>query len=574
MVAVRPAAVSALDLILLWPFRLHSHGDLLKVRESDQKAPAEWLAEAAKWIEKPGKAGVGLWKRVPDFYRAGEAADAGNPGARADQYAEFVYFHPFVRNEIYAEAPSMAVLERDDIKGMTAVIPIGEKSSFTARFAVQFCRLMLFPSDVGVLSLHLRLQSIQRMLDYGQQETTSDASLHETEAILDRVRRTYAPFYARGNWPGLTAEKVEWTDANGQVTGAASNYENVNEFLAAARERRRERFSAHWRHLLHPLTLQHETAEDEGLSISQLVDERIPVMAYIAADPVRALSDGDFERLAFFDTPNGHARPYARDFLDETFSRDCCYDRFWQRKSEEGIDKTAGTAELEWYSTRYLCAGYSFCAVGQSGTWFFDTLVRLHFRRHYYILGVLAILHKAALLGYWQRLAELVSEHSSREKTAEHTEKYNSDVRWLMSDLADFDAQWYFSEVSNQVQAQELFDLWSNRLRTPRLYREVMEQARFMREVQLNQVQEEVADVQTKLNWISTKWLPFLGAAAIFGLELGIPAIEEGIEGMASQFGWPKWSVAAPAAIAFFGIVWWFISFFQKKFLEKHKESK
>ena len=145
--------------------------------------------------------------------------------------------------------------------------------------------------------------------------------------------------------------------------------------------------------------------------------------------------------------------------------------------------------------------------MGQAGIPFFDSLVRLHFRRHYYILGVLAIMHKASLLGYWQRLAELVTAHSSERKCPKNTEEYNSNVRWLMSDLADFDAQWYFSEVSNQVQAQELFDLWSTRLRTPRLYREVMEQARFMREVQLNQVQAEVADVQTRLNQISTKWL-------------------------------------------------------------------
>lgn len=563
MPAESPVAVRALDVILLWPFRLHSPGKLLESREFAQMSPSDWLKQASAWVTQPDKGQASKWQQVSDFYRAGEAT------GKADQYAEFVYFHPFVRNAVYGGTQTMAVFERDDIGGMSASFA-KDKSSFTAFFGVQFCRLMVFPTDVGLLSIHLRLESICRPGSDGEQQTTSHASIGETQIILDRIRRLYAPYYDDHNNPGGTPKKVEWTDTNGKVLLPCSDYQDVGAVLAQARERRQEKFSAHWESLIAPLALKPESGRTGGFSLSQLMDERIPLMAYIAVDPVRSLSEGDFERFALLDSSNGNARPYAREFLDKQFTQDFCYDRFWQREPCVALGKEDGAEERAFYSTRYLCSGYGFCAVGQAGTGFFDDLVRVHFRRHYYTLGVLALMHKASLLGYWQRLAELVAEHSSERKCAANIEKYNRKVRWLMSDLADFDAQWYFSEVSNQVQAQELFDLWSNRLRTPRLYREVMEQARFMREVQLNQVQEEVADVQTRLNQISTKWLPFLGAAALLGMELGNPAVEEWFEQLAYAMGWPKTGVVVGATILTLVLLWVLIWLLQEWMLRKN----
>ena len=54
------------------------------------------------------------WRQVSDFYLAGEAGVADS-SARADQYAEFVYFHPFVRDALYGKKQPMAVLQRDDV---------------------------------------------------------------------------------------------------------------------------------------------------------------------------------------------------------------------------------------------------------------------------------------------------------------------------------------------------------------------------------------------------------------------------------------------------------------------------
>ncbi|MEZ6121602.1 MAG: hypothetical protein R3C49_00345 [Planctomycetaceae bacterium] len=261
-----------------------------------------------------------------------------------------------------------------------------------------------------------------------------------------------------------------------------------------------------WRKLLSPLLPLWLKVPDRSLTetnqfplrFEHIQDDRIPLMSYIAvgdpadelldvdpsaddADPgaeqkivkgIRRISQADWMRLAFVDDEGDFRKfPYSPEFYGDTDPLNgYAYDRFWHSTGHH-------PAQSDFHATRWLCSGYSFTAVGDAGSSFFtdDRAGALaHFNHHYFALMMIALFHRASLLRYKHQLSEyaeaLVEECGSHE---DREEKFRIRSTMLQKELLRFRSIYWFSEVSNQIQGQELFSMFRRHLNLNALYEDV-----------------------------------------------------------------------------------------------------
>jgi hypothetical protein len=230
---------------------------------------------------------------------------------------------------------------------------------------------------------------------------------------------------------------------------------------------------------------------------TSLGDDRMGVMTYAAVNDPRQISDADWMRLATQDGRGTNdvfpASPqfYGVDSGEAigAFQRDFCYDRHFSSSPEPPADESSHT-------TRYLCSGMGFVGVGSSKAdsqtiagrgptprraFALDPVSGLlgYFRYHYFKLGLIVHFHRATLLTLEDRLAESVKEFQgfARDLRSDEGQRrlkaFRDSVQNLKFEFLKFRCSYWFTEVSGQVQGQELFDLWSRKLRTRELFEEV-----------------------------------------------------------------------------------------------------
>jgi len=448
--------------ILIWPLEIrgeleHGRGELFD----------DWQA----WI----CAGSSKW-RAADLY------DREEPTDEASQFAEFVYFHPYVQAFLYGKKEAVRMLARDDIRKTRVVLSLWEQEAgayvqHTLELQVLRNHLYLFKTRIALLVMEVSCESLERRL------------LLE---FLNRFRRAYTPFWYAKNTPGLTPLHVEWLDKDGQVL-ARSDYEAEHAYETLVRNSKVPPVASHWAYLLQPLEQFTHTHEKDVLFFRQIEDERIPCMTFITSKQPFAITGGDFARLTFLDGDGNPAtKPYATRFLND-FSSRFCYDRFWDPE----------TSGHEWMCTRYLCCGYAFTVVTMEGN---DFLLN-HFRRHYFQLGLIAHFHRASLLIFSDRLSEVAKAAPAKR------------IQDLQLEIALFVSEFWFKEVSNQDQARELFDLWSQHLNTPELFRQVMNEKSSMSELAAAQRQENQTRKVIALTKITVIGLPILLALQFLAID-------------------------------------------------------
>jgi hypothetical protein len=177
-------------------------------------------------------------------------------------------------------------------------------------------------------------------------------------------------------------------------------------------------------------------------------------------------------RLALVLPPGDPASPpYAEAFLQD-FDKRYCYDRFHDRKRTN-----------DWIDTRIMCCGHAFVMVvdaRQEAAIDAERGLLAQFRHSFFLLGLIAHLHRAALLALSERLARTID----RLNTAlpQSVEDFHSDIRRSLEIFLRFSHRYWFYEVSNQAVARDLFRLWSDHLATTRLYNDVREELRDMSE--------------------------------------------------------------------------------------------
>ena len=256
-----------------------------------------------------------------------------------------------------------------------------------------------------------------------------------------------------------------------------------------------------WQEILTPLTpvqLQQASGKSDKsgvpLRFELIQDDRVPLMSYIAVGQpnhsvsdkygsvsdldntvkgVRRITQGDWMRLAFVDDEgDSHCWPYSPDFFKADPLDGFAYDRFWHPTGKP-------PAQSGFHSTRWLCSGYGFSAVGDAGDQGFFTDghagALAHFRYHYFALTMIALFHRASLLRYKHALAEHADELLNQEEHEEsrRVQSFKMKSDRLQGEIMRFRAMYWFTEVSNQVQAQELFAMFRRHLNLDAIYRDV-----------------------------------------------------------------------------------------------------
>ena len=424
---------------------------------------------------------------------------------RRETAQEFIYFHPFIQEFLFPnKLRPVETLYRTDIQAARVKLQNGG----AYEFKVGRLLLHLFPADLAILSLEISTDSAIH--------TASEIPLSQIMLLMDQFRRVAAPYWSDTSGDGMAViaqkvpEQVEWLDVSGKVI-CAGTFNDWRAHVQDVETGRRLPVAAHWLALIHPLTPYRPDREKiDGLYFEQIDDERIPLLSYISARNAGSISDGDFARLLFCDEP-GDSRKYA---YGKTFMQDVMkahsYDRYWE--PDEGL------------TTRYLFSAFSGVVVGSSTDDFFNNILREHFRHHYYHLFLIAHAQKASLLVYWRRLAELMHQYAEDPPSTASRRKFENGIKCLTEDFADFTSRFWFSEVSNQLQPLEMFRLISDKLGTPQLYAQVIEQIRLVRDVESSGLQESWGRLQDYL-------VPIIIASSILGIEVGFPAIAESVLG-------------------------------------------
>jgi hypothetical protein len=128
-----------------------------------------------------------------------------------------------------------------------------------------------------------------------------------------------------------------------------------------------------------------------------------------------------------------------------------------------------------------MCCGRSFVMVGNHGDPFFTDKERGllgQFRHQYFLLGLIAHFHRAALLLLSDRLVLAVS--SLEIGDAESVRAFRRAIRQTFEIFLRFSHRYWFHEVSDQVQMRDLFAMWRRHLDTDDLFRDVREELQDM----------------------------------------------------------------------------------------------
>jgi len=523
--------INLYDGTLIWPLLFEPPADRAKALGGDTE---KLLNELVTHMTKETKES-GLWRSKRQAYPSrtianGKGGTDGTTNHDSEaEYAEFVYFHPFVREFLYrsfedyrawyddatpevrqsvcqkpnparsgwdkAQNPpynrAMRTLERSDIGAMAVEMTVKEDSGMRRIklcLRVRRMELYLFATRVALLVVKFDNVKVDGMegfdgdtfehpLGGGESETRVRMRMDDVMHLHDRLRRVYPPFFA--SWgPGRCVDELTWLNSKGEprFTKLAPSFpKEPDSYLRFVQNHGEVPCFAPWAELLKPLVMR-QVHEPENWSVRQILDERMSLMYYLAVEDPRKITDGDWVRLALADDPGKPAcYPYSPDPIRYEF-KDMVYDMWW---SSDG----AIPAQYEQY-TRYLCSGFAFGLVTQYNTMTGEMQTEVpgfschhrsgllsHFRHHYFKMGLIAHFHHASLVAFENELARAVN---GRQRSGENGEQvFVEDMRRIEREFFEFRSRYWFTEISNQFQAKRLFELWSRQLGNDRMFEEV-----------------------------------------------------------------------------------------------------
>ena len=463
-----PVVVRHFRHILLWPLQLMPAADGRQVLR-------HW--ERLGDTDSP-------WVPVEDEFGAAD-------GLRPRHYGEFVTFLPAVQRFLYGEGrgddASVRVFRRGDV----ARVRLGLKQGAAPiELTVAHIDLYFF-HDIDVVILTAEVFA-------------DDLDLAVVQEILFRFGRSYPASWDEDGSGSHCPASVEWLDAAGVVLTQA-DYADRGKYLDFVGQERAAAISADWEYLLAPL-VHHAGKRAGALRFRQLEYDRMPVMSFLAVDDPGRLSRGDFVRLALATRSGPSGRlPFSATSL-RRFEHEFCYDRYWN------------TGDPEVANTRLLCSGHAFVMVGEVGRRFVTDLesgLLAQFRHQYFLVGLIAHFHKAALLMFGDRLGGAVSRLDIRD--ADSVKAFKRTIRTTFETFLRFTHRCWFHEVSIQAPAKALFGLWRGHLGTDPLYdtlrREVQDMAQYLDSDGLRRQANTVVrlTVVTTFGLIATVTTGFLG---------------------------------------------------------------
>ncbi|NBO93469.1 MAG: hypothetical protein EBV06_14330 [Planctomycetia bacterium] len=475
--------VGEFRLILIWPVVLRGVPNRGAPQDPLISQWSKWFIQNARWKD--------AFQNNPD----GQPYDDNDitPIPDSYRYEEIVYFHPFVRDFLMGDGGtkkkdlSTRILKRDDVHAVDVVVDPGETPK---RFRVERCELHLMKTRVALLAIELMAEG---------------RNLWELQKFQDQFRRIYPPFWKGEQVPGLCVQQVTWLDADDKPLRASDVTTQQQKYRDFTQQGAEPPVCDHWQFFFGPLQpLQSRKQLEEGnaysLCYQQLTDERIPTMSYFAVPDPSAISEGDADRITFVDAPDDTGKPnsYPYNFMFlEKRRAGHTYDRFSH------------------YGTTYYCSGYGFSMIGKDDP-FFRNILKTHFQRHYFLMNLLAHYQRAALLDFSDELSNAIKDLAGEGPHEElNNAKFRKHVEELQMRFLKFRTRAYFPEVSNQLQAQELWLLIFNHLNTKVLFEVVDSTSERLTGV--------LAENETRqLTRVATKVVPISLALAVASAMLGI----------------------------------------------------
>lgn len=436
------------------------------------------------------------WRRIDDEFME----DAGQFKER--HYREFVSFLPYVQRFLYGEGRSrnssredppggspMHVFRRKDIDRLRVTLRKGQ-----APIELDIVHLDLyFFHDLDVVQLNLEVRANNLPLD-----TVRD--------FLFRFGRAYPSGWEEGGEGLHNVYLAEWIGVDGQVI-ARSDAEKREKYLSYVCQHRSPCISEHWASLLRPMVLAH--SDEEGDLRYRLIEyQRMPVMAFLAVDQPRTLCREEWVRigLATMLHPN-ETLPINEPGVIEFESR-FCHDRFW-------TDSEAGP------NTRFMCTGNAFTVVGDTAFPFFvdgERGVLAQFRHQYFLVFLIAHLHRASLLAFSEVLVDAVNDLDIRNDNS--VRRFKRRIRANFETFLRFTHRYWFHELSERPHVQAMYRLCSNHLHNDALYDDVRDEIREMSHYLDSDSQRRQSNTVVRLTVITILGLIATVTTGYFGMNI------------------------------------------------------
>ena len=390
-----------------------------------------------------------LWTLVEDEF--------GDPDTDLQErhYREFVSFLPHVQRFLYGDAvgPSrklgpgdqpLKVLRRHDVAGFR--ITLGPGAAPVVCEVAHIDLYFFHDIDAVILAFEFAAENLP---------------LATVQDITYRFGRCYPPGWNETGEALHCPLQVEWLGKDGRVL-ASSDYQDRQKFMSFVGSRRAPRVASHWEFLLSPL-VPYAASDTARLRFRQIEYYRMPAISYLVIDSLKSLSRADYVRLALAANPGDrNALPFSEQFLAD-FEKRHCYDRFFlDQEQPNGAD------------TRFLDCGHAFTMVvaGNSPSLADGERGLLgEFRHQHFLLFMIAHFHKAALLMLSDRLVAATKLLDPGSHDAE--KPFRREIFRLQRSFLRFTQRYYFSEVSDQSVARDIFRMHRVHLGTEDLYREV-----------------------------------------------------------------------------------------------------
>lgn len=466
--------------ILLWPLQL------MPIREGAQIQK--------HWELLEGDTAGNPWHSVEDEF-------TGDPTRFQERhYSEFVAFLPYVQRFLYGEGAArgspagespIRVFRRSDVARVRLTLP-GDQADPMVFDVAHVDLYFFFDIDVAILVVEI---------------FSEELTLAHAQDTLYRFGRAYPTHWGADGQGGHCLQRVEWLTAAGEVL-ATSDYERREKYLAYVCRYRAPCVGSHWEFLLRPL-VPHHSDEKGPIRYRQIEYHRMPMLAYLALDDPRLLTRADFVRLALVTAPGEPATlPFSERYVQDFEARYCC-DRYWNDRSEGPP------------GTRYMCCGDAFMMVGSAAVHFFvdrESGLLGQFRHQYFLLLLIPQFHKAALLMLSDRLVQDLNRLDIHD--AESVKRFKREIRQLKEIFLRFTHRYWFHQVSDQAQANELYRMCNDYLGTERLYAELRQEIQDMSEYLDSDSLRRQANTVVRLTVVTTFGLIGTVATGFLGMNL------------------------------------------------------
>lgn len=436
------------------------------------------------------------WQRIDDEFTA-------DPGQFQERhYREFVSFLPYVQRFLYGEGRPLQRSPGDNI-GESPVHIFRRKDVANLRLTL---RPDSHPVTLQVVHLDLYFLHDLDLVVFNLEIRGHDLPLSLVRDILFRFGRAYPSGWHEEGGSLHNVHLSEWLDHDGQIL-TVSDSEHRSKFLEYVCIHRSPDISEHWVWLLSPLVLAHSDSPGE-IRYHLIEYHRMPVMAYLAVDNPRLLKHEDWVRLGLAtsldpDEPLPSNEPSVKDFVGLY-----CQDRYWQN-TESGPN------------TRFICTGNAFTVVGDAGSDYFRDAERgvlAQFRHQYFVIFLIAHLHRASLLIFSDILVDAVNDLDIRDEVS--VRRFKRRIRANFETFLRFTHRYWFHELSERTHLQAMFRLCSRQLRNDNLYEEVRDEIREMSHYLDSDSQRRQSNTVVRLTVITILGLIATVTAGYFGMNI------------------------------------------------------